>query len=80
MFRSATSIGANVSEAQSAQSNKDFVNKLEIALKETRETQYWLELLIESDLVSNGKFGLLLTEAKEIGKILVVSTKKLKGK
>jgi four helix bundle protein len=51
---------------------------LEIALKEAIETQYWLEILIESGLVEKQKFDLLLTEANEIGKILVTSTKKLK--
>ncbi|MEJ1937963.1 four helix bundle protein, partial [Nostoc sp. NIES-2111] len=45
-----------------------------------RETQYWLEILIESELVDKHKFQLLLQEANEIGKILVSSTKKLKGK
>ena len=58
----------------------DFINKLEIALKEARETQYWLEILIESELVDRHKFQLLLQEANEIGKILVASTKRLKGK
>jgi four helix bundle protein len=80
LLRSGTSIGANVREAQSAQSQKDFINKLEIALKEARETQYWLEILIESELVDKQKFQLLLQEANEIGKILVASTKKLKDK
>ena len=80
LLRSGTSIGANVREAQSAQSNKDFINKLEIALKEARETQYWLEILIESELVSPSKFNSILQEANEIGKILVASTAKLKGK
>ncbi|MCC5664177.1 four helix bundle protein [Nostoc sp. CHAB 5784] len=80
LLRSGTSIGANVREAQSAQSSKDFINKLEIALKEARETQYWLEILIESELVDRHKFQLLLQEANEIGKILVASTKRLKGK
>lgn len=80
LFRSATSVGAMVREAQSAQSNKDFINKLEIGLKECRETQYWLELLIESNLVSKDKFAPLLDEANQIGKILVSSTKKLKQK
>ncbi|BAZ78858.1 hypothetical protein NIES73_00940 [Sphaerospermopsis kisseleviana NIES-73] len=77
---SGTSIGANVRESQSAQSDKDFIHKLEIALKEARETQYWLEILIESELVSKPKFTSLLQEANEIGKILVASTKKLKEK
>jgi four helix bundle protein len=80
LLRSGTSIGANVREAQSAQSSKDFINKLEVALKEARETQYWLEILIESELVDRHKFQLLLQEANEIGKILVASTKRLKGK
>ncbi|MFN6571808.1 four helix bundle protein [Dendronalium sp. ChiSLP03b] len=80
LLRSGTSIGANCREAQSAQSDKDFINKLEIALKEARETQYWLEILIESELVDKQRFQLLLQEANEIGKILVASTKKLKGK
>lgn len=77
---SGTSIGANCREAQSAQSDKDFLSKLEIALKEARETQYWLEILIESELIEPPKFQLLLQEANEIGKILTASTRKLKEK
>lgn len=80
LLRSATSIGANVREAQSAQSDKDFLHKLEIALKECRETQYWMELLIESNLVSTQKFQPILNEAIEIGKILTASTEKIKNK
>jgi four helix bundle protein len=80
LLRSGTSIGANVREAQSAQSDKDFLSKLEIALKEERETEYWLEILIESELVEKNKFELLLQETREIGKILVTSTKKVKDK
>ena len=80
LLRSGTSIGANVHEAQSAQSEKDFLSKLEIALKEARETEYWLEILIKSGVVKAGKFNPLLQEAKEIGKILVASTRKLKEK
>ena len=80
LLRSATSVGAMVRESQSAQSNKDFLNKLEIGLKECRETQYWLELLIESELVPKSKFQLLLDEANQIGKILVSSTRKIKEK
>ena len=60
LLRSGTSIGANCREAQSAQSDKDFINKLEIALKEARETQYWLEILIETELVEKHKFQPLL--------------------
>ncbi len=72
LLRSGTAIGANVREGQSAQSNKDFLSKLEIALKEVRETQYWLEILIESELVEKHKFDSLLQEANEIGKILAL--------
>ena len=49
LLRSGTSIGANVTEAQDAQSRKDFVSKLSIALKEAKETKYWIRLLIETD-------------------------------
>ncbi len=80
LFRSATSVGAMVRESQSAQSNRDFINKLEIALKENRESQYWIELLIESNLVTKERFQPLLDEAVEIGKILTASTRKLKEK
>ena len=80
IFRSATSVGANTRESISAQSLRDRISKQEIALKENRETQYWIELLIESKLVSKDKFTPLLNEAIEIGKILTASTKTLKKK
>lgn len=48
LIRSATSIGANIHEAQYAQGTKDFISKLEIAQKECYETEYWLELLFET--------------------------------
>ncbi|WP_242063568.1 four helix bundle protein [Nostoc sp. FACHB-892] len=80
LLRSGTAIGANVRVAQSAQSDKDFLSKLEIALKEERETEYWLEILIESELVDKSKFESLLQETREIGKILVSSTRKVKEK
>ena len=56
VLRSGTSIGANVREADSAQSKKDFIAKMQIALKETCETEYWLELLEETEYIS-GKAG-----------------------
>jgi len=49
LLRSGTSIGANVTEAQDAQSKKDFISKMSIALKEARETRYWIRLLVETD-------------------------------
>ncbi len=80
LLRCGISIGANVREAQAAQSDRDFLSKLEIALKENRETQYWLEILIESELVNKNKFNELLNESIEIGKILTSSTRKVKEK
>ncbi|HEU5086948.1 MAG TPA: four helix bundle protein [Roseiflexaceae bacterium] len=52
LLRAGTSIGANIEEAQAAQSRKDFLSKMAIAAKEARETRYWLRLLEESQLVS----------------------------
>ena len=51
LFRCGTSIGANVRESNNAQSTADFTNKLSIALKEADETSYWLELLVESEII-----------------------------
>ncbi|MBP3371260.1 MAG: four helix bundle protein, partial [Clostridia bacterium] len=56
IIRSATSIGANLHEAQYAQGKKDFISKLEIAQKECFETEYWLELLFETDCIPQDKF------------------------
>jgi four helix bundle protein len=77
-LRSGTSIGANCSEAKSAQSKKDFISKYAIALKEARETKYWLEVMIEAELISLEKFKGLMQETEEIIKILVTTLKKLK--
>ncbi|MEN9518426.1 MAG: hypothetical protein RLZZ381_1014 [Cyanobacteriota bacterium] len=78
LLRSGTSIGANCKEAVSAQSRRDFVHKYEIALKEAQETEYWLEILIESETIDEKKFSQLLSESREIIKILSSSVKKLK--
>ncbi|WP_036484666.1 four helix bundle protein [Myxosarcina sp. GI1] len=80
LIRSGTSIGANVREAQSAQSDRDFLHKLEIALKETRETEYWLIILVRADLIKERRIKLLQQECEEIIKILVAITKKIKQK
>ena len=78
LLRSGTSIGANCSEAKSAQSTRDFISKYEIALKEARETLYWLEIITEAELVPLEKFRGIMQETEEIIKILVSSLKKLK--
>ena len=70
LLRSGTSIGANVNEAISAQSKRDFVHKLSIALKESRETLYWLKLLYDSDFLTNEMFSNLKEKCSEINKIL----------
>ena len=56
LLRSATSIGASLHEAQYAQSKNDFISKLEIAQKECQETEYWLELLFETDCIEEDKY------------------------
>jgi four helix bundle protein len=78
LLRSGTSIGANVNEAVEAQSTADFIHKLSIALKEARETQYWIRLLIESAYLESGQS--LLEDATEITRILTAIIKTTKGK
>ena len=76
---SGTSIGANVEEAQAGQSRADFISKMAIALKEARETNYWLRLLGASDLLREDKLLDLIRESEELKKILakiIVSSKK----
>ncbi len=66
LIRSGTSIGANVREAFFGQSKSDFISKLQIALKECSETEYWLELLIESGFYNDNSILVLCTEIKRI--------------
>lgn len=77
LLRSGTSIGANLREAQSAESRRDFLHKLKIALKEARETEYWLDLLIDAEIVSPARLNTLRQECKELCKILISSTEKI---
>lgn len=70
LLRSGTSIGANVEEAVAAQSKPDFVSKQNIALKEARETHYWLRLLIAADLMPESKLHELIQESHELVAIL----------
>lgn len=71
ILRSGTSIGANVREAVQAQSRKDFVSKMQIALKEASETEYWLELLHETDYLSDKEFESIYADCASINKILI---------
>lgn len=70
LLRSGTSIGANVEEAQAAQSRADFISKMSISSKEARETCYWLRLLRDSKTVEKGEADQLLSEAESIVNIL----------
>ncbi|MFA6469016.1 MAG: four helix bundle protein [Bacteroidota bacterium] len=70
LLRSGTSIGANVREANNAESKADFIHKLAIAQKECDETMYWLELLKASSYLQDDEFNLLYTKAEAIIKII----------
>ena len=71
LLRCGTSIGANVAEAQQAQSRADFINKLNIALKEAYETNYWLRLLYETQYLNQEQFQSIITDCKELEKLLI---------
>jgi len=79
ILRSGTSIGANVKESVRAQSKADFYAKLNIALKEAGETEYWLELLYETDYLSEKQFQSIYPECQEIIKLLISITKTKKN-
>lgn len=78
MLRSGTAIGALIKESEFAQSRKDFLNKLYVALKEANENQYWIELLFETEYITKTEFDSLSTDCLELLKLLVSITKKLK--
>ena len=71
LLRSGTSIGANVKEALRGQSRADFISKMNIALKESSETEYWLEILHETDYLSNKEFRSVNNDNQEILRILM---------
>ena len=78
ILRSGTAIGALVSEAEFAQSKRDFVSKLSIGLKEANETYYWLKLLYEGKYISEIMFDSIKPQTKELIKLLVTSIKTAK--
>ena len=80
ILRSGTSIGANIAEAQRAQSNRDFLAKMYIAAKEANETEYWLRLFREADIISDKEFYSIHNSLKEIIKMLMAITKTMEGK
>ena len=78
VLRSGTSVGANIREAQRAQSTKDFLTKLYIAEKEADETAYWLELLHDTNYLNDKEYGSIYPNCEEIIRLLaaiIISTK-----
>lgn len=71
MLRSGTAIGALVKEAEHAQSSADFINKMNIALKEANETEYWLMLLKDSDFIQEDAFNSIVEDNKELIRLLI---------
>ena len=80
IIRSGTSIGANANEAAYGVSRGDFIAKMQIALKETAETEYWLRLLILSDYIEQSHGESMLGDCLEIKRILIASLKTAKEK
>lgn len=80
VVRSGTAIGANIEEAQNASSKKEFIRGMTIALREARETEYWLRLICETELILKYRLEKLLEENKEIIKILITIIKNAKKK
>ena len=80
LLRCGTSVGANVHEAQYAQGTKDFISKFEIALKECNESEYWLELLFETNSLTELDFKTFQGKCIEIRRMLVSTVTTLKSK
>ncbi len=80
LLRSGTSVGANYEEARAAESKEDFVHKLQIALKELRESNYWLRLLLKSGKVSAARMANLLDESNQLRAVLSKSVATVKGR
>ena len=75
LLRAGTSIGANITESQQAQSRADFISKLNIALKEAVETNYWLRLLHATDYLADPEYDSIITDCKELEKLLTAIIK-----
>jgi len=80
MLRSGTSVGAHCREAFRSRSDAELVSKLEVAVQETDETMYWMELLIESNVMKDDRLQPLLKEADELISIMVTSVKTIKDR
>ncbi|RXP45196.1 four helix bundle protein [Lutibacter sp. HS1-25] len=80
LLRSGTSVGALVRESEHAESNADFIHKLSIALKEANETEYWLDLLNETNYLNENEYISIREDIKELLRLLIsiIKTSKLK--
>jgi len=78
LLRAGTSVGANIEEAQASHSRADFACKCGIALKEARETHYWLRLLAATDTVAGSRLADILAECNELVAVLTTVVKKVK--
>ncbi len=78
ILRSGTSIGANIAEAECAISKNDFLSKMYIAFKECAETEYWIELLHDSEYLTDNEFKSMIADCEEIRKMLSSITKTMR--
>lgn len=78
LLRSGTSIGANITEAQSAYTKKDFINKLGISLKEARESEYWIRLLTATNHLDKSESASIQSDCEELIKLLTTIIKSSK--
>ena len=79
LLRSGTSIGANIHEANYASSKADFISKLQIALKECHETEYWLKLFSKTNLINESIYSKLSNDSGKIRRLLISSINTAKG-
>ena len=79
LLRSGTSIGANLVEAQSGISQKDFLAKVYISFKETAETEYWIELLLKTNYINKEEFNKLNSKCQELKRLFNSITKKVRS-
>ena len=79
LLRAGTSIGANICEAEQAQSASDFISKLSISLKESNETDYWLRLLYRTEYLNNLEYSSIIADCRDLTKILTSIIKSLKN-
>lgn len=78
-LRSDTSIGANIHEANYASSKADFINKFQIALKECYESDYWLSLFKETNMITDGEYNEMYSKCCKIRRVLIASINTAKG-